>query len=1512
MSHLELSLLGSPVLRRDGRPLDVKPAKAFALLIYLVRQGAQTRDTLATLLWPEDGQRDARAALRRRLSELGQSLGAGWLEVGRERVALTGIQLDVARFTAHLADCREHHHDDDTECATCLSKLRVAVDLYRDDFLAGFSLAGSPAFDDWQFFQAEELRDELAWALERLVCIYRAQNKLAAALPFARRRLALDPLHEPSHRTLMELYAQAGMVSAALRQYTVCADMLRAELDVEPEKETTQLREAIQRKTFPSVTMPEASRPIAPERPAARPDDDEVRVVTVLCVDLGLSVEEAWDAQTAAVAEAATKLLAVAPETLAAYGAQVSRHLGNGFHALFGAAQVHEDDAERAIRAALGLRQSAQQAGLKMVVGINTGAAYLSHIGEDVIATGPVVTVATRLQSIAGSGDILVGEATYRQTAGAFEYTNVTDIPIRHRAYRLEQPRPLARKTRGIEGLVAPLVGRQTELATLTKALMLAQGGRGQVALLVGEAGVGKSRLVAELHSQVQDVPDICWLEGRCLELSEQTAYAPWIDLFHGYFGWSWQDAPETRARQLATAVEEMIAQEEVAEEVAEFMGAALGNLLDVRFGTAWDTYLEMATPQQIHYQTLEALGAFFAALTYRGPLALVLEDLHWADALSLDLVVWLLTHLARIPLLLLAVYRPYPDHRSAQLAALAGDKCPDALTEVSLRQLTPIQSRVLVAGLLDEAALPEPAVASILAQGQGNPFFLEEVVYGLIDTGALQRDNGVWQVASASTQPVVSPSVQSVVLDRVDRLSQIGKQVLQHAAVMGRLVPKWLLQGLDPGLDLDATLPELMQRAFLIQEQAVPEPLYVFRHVLVQEAIYQITPPSRRAALHRQVAELLEAAPERGLGDRVELIAYHFERGREVDKAVEYLVQAGDKARRAYLNSAAVDYYSRALEFLAASGVDNTVHADQRTQWRMAALTGLGEVHGRSGVYVEAERCFHQAIALGRELGLPARRLALFASWRAELLNWQNLTEQSIQASQEALSWLGPDDVESQEAALLHAALAWSYLHEHQTTPYLRELEQLAPFVDRLPYAAGLRSAYTAIWALHFMQKHEPELVAWMQTYKNIATSHRDRWAQGEAVSLGGVVDQARGDFTHALACYNEADRLFREVGDAARSDWYGIRYGAAALTLGDLATAERLFLDARGPVQARGTDIWTAPLLAFLGITCLAHGDWDGAAGYFTDPTLERNHPREASIWLARTLLATGDRASAVDSLGRGFAIMTREDLAPRFRTAFMPYWRPILADALSALEVALSDPAVFAAYCRQYQADHPDLASGPFSQWYLTEATPDPRFPGAVLAELSAPSILTMEGLEWRDPTEECAYQVQDDGLVIFAANGRDLWYMNRTAPRWVSPVQGNFAVQTVCRPACADRPGMGGLLLWRDDEHYLRLGIGIRGQDEVSLEGCMDNHDWVFGRGRLVTDRVWLRLERVGTHVRALCRAQTGPWYLVGETMFPDHAAVEAGLHAIGDIDRSIHHGTYPDGTALHFGGWWVWQ
>jgi adenylate cyclase len=1207
--------------------------------------------------------------------------------------------------------------------------------------------------------------------------------------------------------------------------------------------------------------------------------EGENRLVTVLFADMSRSVQTTGDLHPEDAAALISRLLKAMVDVLVKYQGRVDRFLGDGLLAVFGVPQAHESDPERSIQAALEIREAARALGMEVTAGINTGEVYAGGIGseqhQEVTVMGAVVNLASRLQGKAEPGQILVGEATYRHTRRAFTFVSlsldVKGIARPVTAYAVESALPRPEKARGIEGLRAELIGRDEEFARLKEALAELLNGRGQMVTLIGEAGVGKSRLVAELRS-VATASSPLWLEGRCLELGMTASYWLFIDLFRDYFAWGPEEDEQARGERLAACLREFVAQGLLTGERVEEMGPLLGNLLSLRFGTDWDDRLKNASPEQIRHQTFLALRDFFATLARRQPVILVLEDLHWADSLSLDVISLLMETLTRDPLLLFCVYRPEREHKCWRLGSIADQKCAGRYTELNLRELTPAQSRRLVEALLTIENLPASVKDLILEKSRGNPFFVEEVVRSLIASGMVYQDDKVWRAKEGIEAVSVPESVQSVILSRVDRLERELREVLERAAVIGRLFRRRLLERTTAqATALETALWQLEDQALIYQERVVPEEEYSFKHVLTQETIYQSILRRRRTGFHQQVAEAMEALYVEGLEEYYEQLAYHYERSGADEKAIEYLLKAGEKARRAYLNEAAIGYFQRALERLDKTGMGGPLG-----EWRLEALKGLGQIHHGIGRVREAEAYFRQAIVVGKEISLAPQELVRLYWWLGDSLFWQSRYAETGPIAEEGLALLG-DDTESVGAALMN-----QHLGRHHRN---------AEFIERLPYSEELRPAYGLIaGAYAFGDKNLEEATRWIQALERQARQHHDlRALGGNYFNMARAVLGASGDLRGAISRYQAGLEVLDRIGDTKHASWCVIQCGVAYLALGDIQNAEAYTKRGLEGIERVGMRRDIAFSQTILGTLALCRGAWEEAA----DALEKAGAWSQTQATTARVYLARGERQQALSHLQEALGIQY-----PHVRDGGAAN---VCALILGGLEEAYEDPEAYRAFCQRFREEHADVDSSPFVQWYLEPTEPSSEFPHQTRDEFTPP--LPSKWI-WHDPFDDCSLTLEN-GLEIQAANGRDLWFTNWSAPRLLQPISDGFAVQTGCLPAWEEKPAIGGLLLWKDEQNYLRLERGTRGKHEISFQGCLANQDVIIGRGRLPVERVFLRLERLGPRVNALCSADGTEWFTVGHVEFPVEDPLEVGLHAIGMIDRTIYPGAYPEGTAIRF-------
>lgn len=698
------------------------------------------------------------------------------------------------------------------------------------------------------------------------------------------------------------------------------------------------------------------------------PVDGENRLVTVLFADMSSSVATTGKMEPEDAVELVNKLLRAMVDVFSRYEGRIDRFLGDGALAVFGTPHAHENDPERAILAAMEIRDDALELGLNITAGINTGQVYFGTVGaaehRELTVMGQVVNLAARFQGKADAGEIIVGESTYRHVRRSFDVTplslEIKGIEGIVAGYRIESQRMHFEKVRGLDGLKAELIGRDDEFARLKDSLAEAIGGTGQIVSIIGEAGVGKSRLVSELRGVVRPEgdgqPDPLWLEGRCLELGMTATYWPFIDMLREYFGFSSEDEEAARAVRVVSTLNELQQGGALSEVRVREVGPLLGRLLSVRFGTEWDSALTGADPELIKNQTFVAIRDLLLASAKQRPVILVFDDLHWSDSTSIDVISLLMESLTLAPLFLICVYRPEREQKCWQLGTIAPRKCPERFTEFVLKELTPAESRMLIHSLLAIDGLSESVRSSILEKSQGNPFFVEEVIRSLIDSGIVYQEGERWVARKdVDDHAVVPQSIQSVILSRIDRLEERLKHVLQSAAVIGRIFRRRVLENTaEDERELEQKLLQLEDRAFIYQERAIPEEEYSFKHVLTQETVYQSILRRLRAEFHGKVVSALESLYEGSLEEFYEQLAYHCERAGDAGKAVGYLRRAGEKALANYANEDAASRFERALE-LVDGGRDDA--ADDAT--RVELLFGL--VRAQSGVFdAPDERLLH------------------------------------------------------------------------------------------------------------------------------------------------------------------------------------------------------------------------------------------------------------------------------------------------------------------------------------------------------------------------------------------------------------------------------------------------------------------------------------------------------------------------------------------------------------------------
>jgi hypothetical protein len=494
------------------------------------------------------------------------------------------------------------------------------------------------------------------------------------------------------------------------------------------------------------------------------------------------------------------------------YEGTIAQLQGDAMLAFFGAPVAHEDDPERAIFAALDMLDATAEfaAQLKAThgidfrirAGINSGPVMVGNVGSDLryeyTALGDAVNVAARMQTAAQPGTVLVTEMTRRLTGDTFELDDLGEIEVKGKAEPIHVYRVLGRKAapgrrRGLAsvGLDSPMVGRGEQLARLTALLDVVAAGHGRAAFIVGEPGIGKSRLLAELKRAALTPPSTTrWFEGHCVSYGRGLPYHLLIDLLRSILGFSFA-ASEIEARSAldAALVEILGADQTEAEDTAPYLADLLG--LPLRPGEAIPTQ----SPDTLQGRYIAATHRLLRGLAARGPVVVVCEDLHWADPASIDVARQIMPLAAQLAILFVAALRAETDSPGWALIGHARTIFGEALTEIRLEPLTESDSRSLVGNLLEIESLPDRVRDLILARSEGNPFFVEEVVRMLIERGVIVREGSRW-VATAEVASVEIPeTLHGLLLARIDQLPDDAKRSLRVAAVIGRQFPVRVLE---------------------------------------------------------------------------------------------------------------------------------------------------------------------------------------------------------------------------------------------------------------------------------------------------------------------------------------------------------------------------------------------------------------------------------------------------------------------------------------------------------------------------------------------------------------------------------------------------------------------------------------------------------------------------------------------------------------------------------------------
>jgi predicted ATPase/class 3 adenylate cyclase len=808
--------------------------------------------------------------------------------------------------------------------------------------------------------------------------------------------------------------------------------------------------------------------------------EGERKLVTVLFADVANYTSMAEKLDPEEVHQIMDGCFKILMDEIHRYEGTINQFTGDGVMALFGAPVAHEDHAQRACYAALSIQKAIGEHHKKikedrgvnflMRIGLNSGPVIVGSIGDDLrmdyTAVGDTTNLASRMEGMAMPGTILVARETFKLARDFFEFESLGKVELKGKeklleAYKLFKAGEV--ETR-IEASVAKgltrFVGRKNSMAALREALEEAKAGSGQVVGVVGEAGVGKSRILLEFKNPLPQ-NEYVHLEGRCFQYGVSMSYLPFLDILRIYF-------------DIKEGDQEFIIKKKMADKIAELdekLENALSPLMELLSLKVEDEDFIKLEPQQKRQRTFEAIRNLLIRISQERPLVLAVEDMHWIDKTSEEFLSYLIGSLANTHILLVLLYRPEYTHQW-------GSK--SYYRKIGLNQLTVKSSAELVHAILEGGNVSPEIIERILNRTSGNPLYMEELTHSLLENGSIQKKDHQFVLSVKGSEIQVPDTIQGIIAARMDRLEDSLKRTMQVASVIGRDFAFRILQTIT-GLreELKAHLLNLQGLEFIYEKSLFPELEYIFKHALTQEVAYNSLLLKRRKEIHEKIGEAIEQIYAERLEEFYEMLAYHFVQGEVWHKAVIYLRQAGGRAMKKSAYVEAIAHLRKGLEvFPRLPETADRAELELALQFDLAASL----IVSKGGSAHEVEQAYARALELCRQVGetpklIPVlqglRRLYSLRGERGDGQRARELGEQLLTLAQRQ-----NDTALLQEA---HWALGQTLYYLGELNPARTHLEQSSAFykpqslssqVSR--FAAGTQIACLvhmawALWALGY-----------------------------------------------------------------------------------------------------------------------------------------------------------------------------------------------------------------------------------------------------------------------------------------------------------------------------------------------------------------------------------------------------------------------------------------------------------
>ncbi len=924
-------------------------------------------------------------------------------------------------------------------------------------------------------------------------------------------------------------------------------------------------------------------------------------------------------------------------EAIYEYDGYIDKYVGDEIMALFGAPTAQENDAELALRAALSMMEKLEEfnnnppielpAPLGMHMGINTGTVIAGMVGTDrkrsYTVMGDVVNVAARLEGASTRGKIYVNEDTYNLTNRLFVFEEVEPVtakgkPEPLKVYQLIAARDLSQTQRGLTDMEAPLIGREYETQILVNATHKLSENQGSIVVVTGDAGLGKSRLIFESMKQFNKERDETqskplWLFGRGLSYRQSFQNRLFVDILYSYL-----DLPENADDVLVKMRLEAMGDEIFGERKNDVI-PYLATMAGIKLNGDSNVDLPLNDPQLLQQRIFIAMGEWAEMMAAQQPLILAFEDLHWADQSSVALIEYLFSLTLYNPILMVCVSRLERRTNFWQIKTKNAQEYGDIFTELTLWPLTDEESRQLIKHLLKIEPMPEAMENLLLNRAEGNPLFLEEVIRSLIEEDVIQRADDHWEITRSATEVDIPNTLQGVLTARIDRLDENVKRVLQVAAVIGRVFPRFILEPIINDSEiLEKALAQLEVSDLIEVKTRDPEPEYIFKHVLTYETAYNSLLHQRRKLIHKQIGDYMSRLYWQ-LGEQyAPIVADHYYKSETWPRALRYLHRAAEAAIQSFANEEAIKYYTRALEVADLLGDEadpNTIlkiyegRAKMLTRMgepqsamkdyeaalakakesddnsaQIRALNGNGVLHASHHNFIQASEFFQQALSVARRIE-DERGIAITLNLLGDFYYNMGRLEQAIKCYRESC------DLSiklNNEAGRITSedGLAKIMLEQGEIKASLERYEtDIIPVRHRLGYRSGLmNSLYAMLMGQVFVANYDKaeeiaqELLELQRKSGDLSRMSVIKFYQAFAQLYKSHLDEAGKSLLEGLKVAQEHEqKSFQALGMA----WLGYYYLTIGLDEKGLEQAEQSFQIA----QELGSPLYVMKTQSILG---------------------------------------------------------------------------------------------------------------------------------------------------------------------------------------------------------------------------------------------------------------------------------------------------------------------------------------